>query len=214
MFTIFKIISTISSFSIILPFAGIYILILRKRKDIFPFDLMVFSIFIIAITFCQTCLFMLGVNHIHNLWIARIFIPVDIFLISLVLLKWMNFVEFYSIPLSLGAALIAVILDLYLGTPGLLPVEMMFFKSALFIVMGSISVKYIAAQKILSYDKKFRSYRDFLLRGILLYSLCNLIILCAVGSIIVESLIIHSALTIYANFIFLQSYMCFKETYS
>lgn len=185
-------ISIISSFSMLLPFIGVFYMISTRRKELIDKEIFIFSSYILLITLAQFLISLLAFNCMNNIFLFHIFMPIELSLFSLILLlPLIGEKNAYLIAAGLfvGAYIFTYTHDLWHEYPaGIVFVNNVF-------LVGIMLMCFLNFIKTSDTNK----YRMQLYRGMMAYILGNILSAVIFQTHFYEALIIHNLLNVYAN---------------
>ena len=200
----------LSAFAVLLPLISLLYLVIKSGKKHLQFDIVLLSYYSIISLYFQSLLMLTSLLGNNNLWLCHIFIPIELFFFSAILLYYSNEKIFY-ISVFLSAACFFIVSKF--DEPGKLPflsVLLQFF-SILLISPGAL-YRAISNYDARNIDRYYYSYQEYAIKGILLTVIGNFVFIAFVEKHLVLILFIHSILNIYSNYLFARTYKCYSET--
>jgi hypothetical protein len=209
LFEIAKWFEFVSAFVVLLPFISLYyFLTIKSGKKHLQNDITIAAFYSIITAFIQTAVMLCALSGINNLWIFHAFISIELFFFTYILLYYSKEKASYlSLFLSVACYSIATTFD----DPSKLPylsVLIQFF-SIMLTAPGAIMVSLSDKGSV---DRKFYSYRDILIKAILITSISNFVFITFIEKHLILILFVHSTLNIYSNYLFARTYKCYSET--
>lgn len=209
LFQIAKWFEFLSAFAVLLPFIALYYFLIKKPgKKQLQKDITLTGCYTIIATYFQIIVVITSLSGLHNLWLFHGFIAIELFFFSYILISTTND---KSIFLSLFLSIACYALSNTFDDPVKLPyisVLVQFF-SIILIAPGAISNSILDRNTT---DKEYNSYRDLLIRAILITTISNFVFISFIEKHLILILFIHSILNIYSNTLFTKAYKCYSET--
>lgn len=211
MYKVAYIVALVSAFSMLLPFAGVFYLALKTKKQLISLEVILLALYIIIITYGQAVLFLLAAGYGNNIWLLKYLMAIEFTFFSLILFRLLKIDLFLNIIISAAFGLSSLFMELHLGNPDKLPYLIVLYESVIVCLLTFSVIKKIALIPLWQSRGNYKTYLIYLLKGLLIYSLGNLVIIGFVEYELVASTFIHSLMNIYANYLFTRTFICYKE---
>lgn len=197
--------SYFSSFTMLLPFVGVYILCAATRKELLNKDIFALALYIVFITLVQAVISIYAINHKNNLMLFNLFMPMEFgFFIYIILLNYslFNRLEWLFSFLTISVCYIVI---------GLTKTQESF--PALVVLLESTFVIPLAFNSVIVLSKTpvSLSYRNMMFKGLLIYCLGNFVMIGFIREYFHATIIIHTVLNTYANYSFLKSFVIYRR---
>lgn len=142
----------LSYFSAFVPLITVLIYWYRKK---FSFDSRanLIGIYVVLYFITQFILLILAVNGIHNLFLLRIYTPIEVFIFSFFILSLQINSKKINLLLSLALCLIIILIDVLWGDKSSMPVESLMVEAITITLLGMSAIPSIKIKK--DYESSF-----------------------------------------------------------
>ncbi len=204
MFQVAYILSIVGSVSILLPFVGLIILLIRERKSDLNSDIFYLSLYIIIITLAQTLIFVYALGKRANFQLFNFFYPFEFSFFIYIALQWFAKIRQFCSTIAIVAFVFSTIIISITASENKFPFILVLIESTFLIPIVFNAVIQMVRS---TYDL----YRLTMFKAILFYCLGNLVMVVFIGSLLNEANIMQSIFNIYANYLFLRTFIYYGE---